>query len=500
MPIPEPGDALWAQVSQYTTWPDSDEDAVRAMSAGWRGGGEHFTRASAFDLGPVAGGWTDQAGQAFHGRTTGHLQAAGATGARMTEMAARADAFAAEVTGVKNGIHALMAANQQGFAQTAALPAEMGAAFVQEIAVMVDRMKAEAAARISAAAPAAPATAQFAQGQAPAGPPPGGDPQAVADWWNDLGDPGRAYWKARPEEIGALDGVPAADRSEANLAILREKIASLERLEAHAPGAAATAPRLDALRELESRFDPDQKGGLDELFLLGFDNEGDGKAIVSVGNPDTAKNVATLVPGIDNDISDVSDQINRANSLRADPDNAAIVWLDYNTPESPAAVSLTGTNEYRAEAAKADFSRFQAGLRATHIGEPSFNTVVAHSYGGTVAGLAAASEEGLNADRLVLVAPTDPGADRATDYHLLTADGTRLTPDEVRQRVFATGAADDTTAAIANELAGRHPLSEEFGAQTFYTQVGAADPHSGAPWQGRTLLQIQGLVDGGTLS
>jgi hypothetical protein len=314
-----------------------------------------------------------------------------------------------------------------------------------------------------------------------------------------LSGPELAYWRARPEEIGALDGVPATERSAANLAILREKIASLERLEAHAPGAAATAPRLEALRELESRFDPAKKDGPDELFLLGFDNEGEGRAIVSVGNPDTAKNVATLVPGIDNDISDVPDQINRANSLRADPDNAAIVWLDYNTPESPATGSLTGVFDLRAEAAKVDFSRFQEGLRATHTGEPSFNTVVAHSYGGTVAGLAAAGEEGLNADRLVLVAPTDPGADRATDYHLLTADGTRLTPEEVKQRVFATGAADDTTAATANNLSGRHPLSEEFGAQTFYTRTGSPDPHSGAPWEGRTLLHIQSLVDAGTL-
>jgi hypothetical protein len=81
MPIPELGDALWAEVSRLTKWPDSDEDAVQAMAAGWRGGGDQFTRASAFDLSPVADGWQDAAGQAFHGRTTEGLRAAASTGA-----------------------------------------------------------------------------------------------------------------------------------------------------------------------------------------------------------------------------------------------------------------------------------------------------------------------------------------------------------------------------------------------------------------------------------
>lgn len=134
MPVPEPTDALWAEVSNLTRWPDSDEDAVRTMSAGWRRGGEHFTQASAFDLGPVAGGWTDAAGQIFHGRTTEGLRAVASTGERMTAMAGHAEAFAGEVTGVKNGIHALMAANQAGFAQTATLPADVRAGFVQQIA------------------------------------------------------------------------------------------------------------------------------------------------------------------------------------------------------------------------------------------------------------------------------------------------------------------------------------------------------------------------------
>jgi hypothetical protein len=153
MPIPEPADLLWAEVAQLTKWPDTDEDAARAMAAGWRDGGDHFTRASAFDLSPVVDGWQDTAGQAFHGRTAEGLRAAASTGARMAEVAGHADAFAAEVTGVKNGIHELMAANQAGFAQAAAMPANVRAGFVRQVAGMVDTMKAEAAARIAAAAP-----------------------------------------------------------------------------------------------------------------------------------------------------------------------------------------------------------------------------------------------------------------------------------------------------------------------------------------------------------
>ncbi|MEV6495211.1 alpha/beta hydrolase, partial [Actinoplanes sp. NPDC051633] len=448
MPIPEPADALWAEVSQLTRWPDADEDAVRTMAAGWRAGGDHFTSASSFDMGPVADGWPDAAGQAFHGRTTEGLRTAASTGAGMAELAGHADAFAAEVTGVKNGIHELMAVNQAGFAQAAAMPADVRAGFVRQVAGMVDTMKAEAAARIAAARPAQAGQpgqpAQFAGQQPPDGPLYPDEPRAVKIWWDSLTEGEQNYFRAHPETIGNLDGVPINERNAANQQLLRVTIADLKQQEAAAPG--STGGRLAALEDLQKRLWVQAPGG-NQLHLIAFDNAGDGQAVVSIGNPDTAKNVATLVPGITNELNNIGHQIDRATTLRPDNDTATVVWLDYNTPEAligaePGANSLTPLSDLRARDGADDLARFQTGLRATHMGTASNNVVVAHSYGTTVAGIAS-HEYGLNADKLVFVASTNPGVDNVSELNLVNADGSEVPADQVAKRVYATTTDDD---------------------------------------------------------
>jgi pimeloyl-ACP methyl ester carboxylesterase len=417
----------------------------------------------------------------------------------MSELAGNADGFAAEVTGVKNGIHALMAANQQGFAQAAALPGEARATFVQQVAAMVDEMKATAAARISASTPPQGPVrlAQNPQQQLnPVPPPEGTDPQAVAVWWHNMGDAGRAYWNARPEGIAGLDGIPTDVHNTANRTLLDREIAELEKLQptVFGPPRAQRLADLIALRQSLDAVPPGEPG---QRLLLGFDNEGDGQAIVAVGNPDTARHVATLIPGLDNDISSVPDQIKRADSLRVAPDSSTIVWLDYNAPEALDSPSLTGLTQGRASDAAGDFARFQDSLRVTHMGEPSFNTVVGHSYGATVAGLAAASDEGLNADRFVLVAPTDPVVNTVNSYHLNGADGARLSVEDVRQRVWATAAPDDQVVQAGNYESGHFLFDYRFGARLYETPAGSVNPHTVAPWEGQSLDRLRILVGGG---
>lgn len=53
---------------------------------------------------------------------------------------------------------------------------------------------------------------------------------------------------------------------------------------------------------LRDRIEAAPEGTRDELFLLKLDPAGNGQAIVSIGNPDTATNVATLVPGTANNL------------------------------------------------------------------------------------------------------------------------------------------------------------------------------------------------------
>ena len=55
---------------------------------------------------------------------------------------------------------------------------------------------------------------------------------------------------------------------------------------------------------ITSRMEPSSNGG-ERGYLLGFDNNKLGHAIVSFGNPDTADNVVTYVPGTGAKLSNI---------------------------------------------------------------------------------------------------------------------------------------------------------------------------------------------------
>ncbi|MCA2218174.1 WXG100-like domain-containing protein [Jidongwangia harbinensis] len=505
MPIAEPSDPqLWPRVRALTGWPDSDEDALRALSSGWRGGGERFARAGGYDVAPVAEAWPDAAGQAFQTRAGEQLRTTADLGARMGEMARMADTYAAEVMGVKAGINALIQANAAGYAQIAALAPEAQApaqaAFVQQVAAMVDTMMRDAADRIAAAGTGAAPVQAFADWPPfPPGPPVGGTPDEVRAWWDGLSDEDReTYARGLPDAIRNLDGIPASVRHEANLPVLAAGIAGLEQREREITG--GTGPpaadgeldqvrdRLTGLRAIDERLRVQAPGA--ETLLLGLDTTGDGRAIVAVGNPDTARNVATLVPGIYNDLGDVGPLIDRAGSLRPGADTSSIAWLGYDTPDMGLPGFGSVLDDGRAEAAKADLARFQEGLRTTHNGEPSHNTVVAHSYGTTVAGQAA-RDFGLAADDLILVASTDPGVDNAGEYRL---DG--VPPDRIGEHVHATAAPDDALSAAGTWRYGNNPTDREFGARVFETAAGGIDPHSASFDPGSARDEIRRIIEG----
>jgi hypothetical protein len=507
MPIAEPSDLqLWPRVRALTGWPDSDEDALRALTSGWRAGGERFTQAGGYDIAPVAEAWPDPAGQAFHARAGEQLRATAELGGRMDQMARMADTYAAEVAGVKAGINALIQANAAGYAQIAELAPEAQpqaqAAFVQQVAAMVDTMMRDAAGRISGAGAgvlgiaAPPDWPPF-----PPGPPIGGTPDEVRAWWDGLSDEDReTYARGLPDAIRNLDGIPATVRHEANVPVLAAGIAALEQREreiAAGTGAPAASGELDqvrdrltGLRAIDERLRVQAPGA--ESLLLGLDTTGDGRAIVAIGNPDTARNVATLVPGIFNDLGDVGTLIDRAATLRPGPDTSTIAWLGYDTPElGPLGFPGSAFDDGRAEAAKADLARFQEGLRTTHDGVPSHNTVVAHSYGSTVAGQAA-RDFGLAADDLILVASTDPAVGNAAEYRL---DG--VPPEEIGRHVHATAAPDDVLSDAGAWRYGNNPTDEDFDARVFPTPEGSEDPHSASFDPGPARDEINRIIAGG---
>ena len=247
-----------------------------------------------------------------------------------------------------------------------------------------------------------------------ADPPSGGDPDTVAGWWQGL-TPAQRRWllDERPELIGNLDGVPADARDLANRARLTRLLA--DPAARHRPALLAIEARLGA-------------AGAARPYLLGLSADGTGRAILAFGDPDTAAHVVTYVPGLGGTLDHGLDEIGRADRLataarRAAPDRSTsvIAWLGYDAPDSlPAAARI----EPAALAAPA-LHRFQAGLRATHGGTPSHNTVVGLSYGSTVVG----------------VVPSGSGAKLALEYQVASTAAPQSAGFSVASQAWAMGIA-----------------------------------------------------------
>lgn len=495
MAVPEPdaGFGLWARVKPVTGWPESNEDTLAELARGWRQGGEAFTRTGGHDLGPAQQAWADVGGAAFATRAGRNLRAATDHGAGMAALSSRVEGFAAEVVGLKNGIRSAIAVNDPLYGLIGTLPPPLGVAgqvlFANQTADMVNGMIMEAAARVSAGStPGGPRVVPAANPVASAEPPPGNDPAKNKQWWEGLTPEERARLvRERPELIGGLDGLPATARDDANRLVLERLPGELRaeaarlRAEIGQPGldpdsalgqlarAEALEQRAAQLEKLRERlgpdnapYDPNDPGKGDQrYFLLGFDNAGDGRAIVARGNPDTAQNVATLVPGIMNDITTVGestppkqslidriDVLHEAATNRRNVPTSVIGWLDYDTP-SGAAVPGTFSGD-AADSARKDLQSFQQGLRASHLGPPSHNTLIGHSYGALVAG-AAARDGNLQIDDFVSVNSLGNGTQHASELRATN--------------VWVTEHNDDPSADLG--VHGRDPSDIRYGAKVF---------------------------------
>ncbi|MGQ0840748.1 alpha/beta hydrolase [Actinokineospora sp.] len=480
MPIAEPSAALglWPRVKALSGWPETDETSMQALATAWSTAGTSFAQAGRFNVGAVAASWADSVAVAFQDRARTNLDQATRSAETMTQLADRATYFAGEVTQVKTGIRTLIEANLGIFASTSLLPAGVSAVaqevFVTQLAGMVNQLMSDAAGRVAGLGGAVAAV--------PPPPPEGAPPEQNAAYWNSLTEEQRQQLiRENPDLVGNRDGFSAVHRDQANRILLdREQarltgeIDRLNRLRA-IPGVGTQIAELERQRgrldALEQRLDaPAGRGPDDRYFLLGLDPRGDGRAIVAAGNPDTAANVATFIPGADTSLDSVLGSVDRADNLRAaaersgSPSTSVITWLDYDSPPLALAPFASGY----ADDARRDLDSFQHGLRASHQGAPSHNTVVGHSYGSLVAG-AAARDEVLPVDEFVSAGSIGLGVDHA--------DQLNLPPGHV----WVTETDGDW---IADNLVnhGRDPSNEEFGARQFESDTPVSlpgdDPHS----------------------
>ncbi len=259
-----------------------------------------------------------------------------------------------------------------------------------------------------------------------------------------------ALAQSSPDLVGGLNGAPPEMRYLANRLLIEAEIARLQTQIAEMQLPPAGGP--------PRWFDPDHRIGLfqvssltdamiarfedqigeyrrwlqEDRQILLFDPVGDGRVVEVFGDIATASRIAVVVPGAGNQLTNFSQgeggsRQNAADLFAAASDLggagvATIAWLGYDPPDG-----IDATLKSAARDGAASLSLFLEGLDPQ---SDSNLTVVAHSYGSVLAGLAAAS--GIEADNLVFI-----GSPGTTLHH---ADNANLRPGG---RVWAALARND---------------------------------------------------------
>ncbi|MBB5936736.1 alpha/beta hydrolase [Streptomyces zagrosensis] len=253
-------------------------------------------------------------------------------------------------------------------------------------------------------------------------PPKDKDPASNAEWWKDLSrDEKAAYVSLHPASVGALDGLPAEVRDEANRTVLAEKRSQYE-LELrgtpkppidwkdwrawnkkHGDRYWHLKGSLDGMANIQGRFDRTGERGLPEAYLLGFDPAAnkDGRVIIANGNPDTADHTAILVPGTKTALENADDEIAKSDALwresaRLSPSESVstLMWFDYDAPNSAKPLENgdilpEAMGDGFAARGAPNLRSFLDGNEAAHrtaTGDSGHTTLIGHSYGSTLIG------------------------------------------------------------------------------------------------------------------
>lgn len=263
-------------------------------------------------------------------------------------------------------------------------------------------------------------------------------------WWAALTDEQREeYLAVYPDQIGNLDGIPALVRDAANRDNLQLLMGKLEGRDGE-----ESAAKLAALREIDRQLRAVPGAGEPPIYLLGIGDQGNGRAIVSYGNPDTARNVAAYVPGLNTSLDEefAGGDLKRARDLsiasnRYGAPAAAIVWLGYDAPQSPDGLgTLSVAAGGRAEEGGLAFREFMSGIQAANGSGDPHMTAIGHSYGSRTVGAATQHPGGIpGVDDIVFVGSPGVGVDRAEDLGV------------GRDHVFVGAAANDVVTKLPSK-------------------------------------------------
>lgn len=264
------------------------------------------------------------------------------------------------------------------------------------------------------------------------------DEKRVA-WWASLTAAEQvAVMTAYPAQLGRANGIPAGVRDEANRLVLADTLARLGPAEANGTLTKDQAHELANARAVSSAIATAEL--MDDRWsqlpvtvqLLVFEPaafDGDGRAAISVGDVDTADDVAFTVPGFGTQVSGgIQTQVGtswvvyetaRQHNVGART-TAVVAWVGYDAPSGEPSTPSGELSEDFAGVIDSDAARDGAalladdvaGVQASRLDDVVHLTVIGHSYGSTTTALAA-TEEDLQADDIVLVG--SPGAGEADD-------------------------------------------------------------------------------------
>lgn len=363
----------------------------------------------------------------------------------------------------------------------------------------------------------------------------GSDPAAVKEYWDQLSPAERERLiHEHPDLVGSLDGVPCVARDAANRLTL-ESVLARTRAEIAAVGPeppkrvvagrgtvvnpewtrwqeqlAPLRDRLAGLEAVHKRLYEQNTDSADphHAYLLGLNTAGRGQAIVAVGNPDTAANVITYVPGTGSHLGNIGGDIDRSDRMVNAADRASqshatasITWVGY---DAPAQIPDAASTDY-AKNAEPALQRFETGLRVTHEGAPAHSTVIGHSYGTTTVGFAM-RDGGLPVDDVIFVGSPGVGVDHASDLgidpgHVYSgtaandpiqlartdpsnpaypAGAVALAGTPLGIPMAAAGLADLVTGSDPQYVFGRDPVSPDFGGRIIPTDPGTPIMDGGA--------------------
>ncbi|MEZ2122647.1 alpha/beta hydrolase [Corynebacterium sp. CCM 9203] len=192
---------------------------------------------------------------------------------------------------------------------------------------------------------------------------------------------------------------------------------------------------------------------------------GEHHLVAAFGDIDNAKSILTMVSGVGSAEPEALPGIlERGQALQRELGETVVVWNGYRAPGH----LVDGTQEVSAELGAVALRDFQRSLTLRY-GPSVARTVLGHSYGSVVVGLAAAKDHGgIDADGIVLLGSPGAGVSHVDELQL----------NSPNPRVIAARSPTDPISLVSSADRGLHgpdPAAPDFGAEVIPAHGGHSD-------------------------